>query len=84
MAAVASVPELVHDEHLRARDVFVTASRADGPDFEQVGWLLAGADRGQPTPHVLDAGVTHTDDVLRAVGIDDAMLAALHEQGVIA
>lgn len=84
VSAVASVPDLVHDEHLRARDVFVTASRADGPDFEQVGWLLAGTDRGQPTPHVLDAGVTHTDDLLRAAGLDAAALAALHEEGVIA
>ena len=84
VSAVASVPELVDDEHFRARDVFVTASRADGADFEQVGWLLAGANRAQPAPRVLDAAVTHTDALLRAAGLDDATLTALHEQGVIA
>jgi alpha-methylacyl-CoA racemase len=84
VSAVASVPELVHDEHFRARDVFVTASRDDGGDFEQVGWLLAGANRAQPTPRVLAAHATHTDELLRAAGIDDAALAELHEAGVIA
>ncbi len=84
VSAVASVPELVHDEHLRARDVFVTASRADGPDFEQVGWLLAGTDRSQPAPQVLGATETHTDELLQAAGIDDAALTKLHEEGVIA
>ncbi len=84
VSAVASVPELVHDEHFRARDVFVTASRDDGADFEQVGWLLAGADRAQPAPRVLDPDVTHTDELLRAAGVDDATLAAMHEEGVIA
>ena len=84
VSAVASVPELVHDEHLRAREVFVTASRADGLDFEQVGWLLAGANRSQAAPQVLGGTETHTDELLQAAGIDDAALAKLHEQGVIA
>lgn len=84
VSAVASVPELVHDEHFRARDVFVTASRDDGADFEQVGWLLAGAERAQPAPRVLEAGVTQTDELLRAAGVDDATLAAMHREGVIA
>lgn len=84
VSAVASVPELVHDEHFRAREVFVTAQRADGKDFEQVGWLLAGADRAQPTPRTLHATATHTDELLRAAGIDDAALATLHQEGVIA
>jgi len=84
VSAVASVPELVHDEHFRARRVFVTAARADGPDFDQVGWLFAGADRDQPTPRVLDAGVTHTAALLRDVGFDDATLTELEHEGVIA
>jgi alpha-methylacyl-CoA racemase len=84
VSAVASVPELVHDEHFRARGVFVTATRADGPDFEQVGWLLAGADRSQPAPRVLGAGATSTDELLRAAGVDEVALVAMHEEGVIA
>ncbi len=84
VSAVASVPDLVTDEHFRTRDVFVTATRDDGPDFEQVGWLFAGADRTQPSPRVLDPGATHTAALLRAAGIDDATLTALTQDGVIA
>ena len=64
--------------------MFTTASRDNGEPFEQVGWLLAGADRAQPSPRVLDATATHTDALLRAAGIDDAALATLHHEGVIA
>lgn len=84
VSAVATVPELVSDEHLRARDVFVTASRTDGGDFEQVGWVLAGADRHQPGPLVRAVGLTDTDELLRDAGFDDATIAAMHEEGVIA
>lgn len=84
VSAVASVPELVNDDHFRARDVFVTASRADGADFEQVGYLLAGAERAGRTPHAADAGTTHTAELLRAVGLDDADIATMIDEGVIA
>jgi alpha-methylacyl-CoA racemase len=83
VSAVASVPEVVRDEHFRARDVYVTATRADGPDFEQVGWLFAGADRDQPGPRVLGAE-THTAELLRAAGVDDATLAAWTDEGAVA
>jgi crotonobetainyl-CoA:carnitine CoA-transferase CaiB-like acyl-CoA transferase len=75
---------LVHDEHLRDRAVFVTASREDGPDFEQVGWTLAGADRTQPGPVVRPPGFTDTDAVLRAAGFGTEEIAALREEGAVA
>jgi alpha-methylacyl-CoA racemase len=84
VSEVASVPELVHDEHLRARTVFVTASRDDGPDFEQVGWTLAGADRTQPAPVVRVPGFTDTDAVLRDAGFAMDEIAALREEGAVA
>jgi alpha-methylacyl-CoA racemase len=84
VSEVASVPDLVHDEHLRVRHVFVTASRADGPDFEQVGWTLAGADRAQPGPVVRPPGFTDTDAVLRDAGFATDEIAALREEGAVA
>lgn len=84
VSAVASVPEVVRDGHFRARDVFVTATRADGPDFEQVGWLFAGGDRGQGPARVLPATETHTAELLRAAGVDDDTLRAWTDRGAIA
>ena len=56
VSEVATVPELVHDAHFRgARRVRRRATRAEHGDFEQVGWVLAGMDRGQPGPTVRDA-----------------------------
>jgi alpha-methylacyl-CoA racemase len=90
VSEVASVPELVHDAHLRARKVFVeakasAAAAAAAPgDFEQVGWVFAGMDRDQPGPVVRDATVTDTDALLGEVGYSAAEIAALREQGVAA
>jgi alpha-methylacyl-CoA racemase len=84
VSEVAAVPDVARDEHLRARHVFVTASRADGPDFEQVGWTLAGADRTQPGPAVRPPDFTDTDAVLREVGYSAAEIAAMREEGVAA
>ncbi|MDQ1460507.1 MAG: alpha-methylacyl-CoA racemase, partial [Actinomycetota bacterium] len=88
VSEVASVPELVHDAHLRARKVFVeakasTAAAAPG-DFEQVGWVFAGMDRSQPGPVVRAATVTDTDALLGEVGYSAAEIAALREDGVAA
>jgi alpha-methylacyl-CoA racemase len=84
VSAVATVPEVTADEHFRAREVFVTATRDDGADFEQVGWVFAGADRHQPSPAVLAATGTHTTELLRAAGVDDATLAAWINEGAVA
>lgn len=84
VSEVATVPELVHDAHLRSREVFVTATRADGPDFEQVGWLLAGADRSQPGPQVREPAFTDTDAVLRDAGFADDEIATLRDAGAVA
>ena len=72
------------DEHFRARRVFVNAERADGSEFEQVGWTLAGADRAQLAPTVREPGFADTDAVLREAGFSPAEIAALHDQGAVA
>jgi alpha-methylacyl-CoA racemase len=84
VSEVASVPDVARDEHLRARRVFVTATRADGPDFEQVGWTLAGADRTQPGPAVRPPDFTDTDVVLRDAGFAPDEIASLREEGAVA
>ena len=84
VSAVATVPEVTADEHFRARRAFVTATRADGPDFEQVGWTLAGADRTQPAPTVREPTFNDTDAVLEAAGFSPAEIEDLHDSGAVA
>jgi alpha-methylacyl-CoA racemase len=83
VSEVASVPELVRDAHLRARDVFVEAT-ASGRAFEQVGWVFAGMDRRQAGPLVRDATVTDTDALLQEAGYTAAEIASLRAEGVAA
>src|SRR3954447_4575348 len=84
VSEVASVPELVRDEHLRSRGAFVEASAPGHGGFEQVGWVFAGMDRDQPGPVVRDATVTDTDALLEEVGYSAAEIAALRDEGVAA
>jgi alpha-methylacyl-CoA racemase len=84
VSEVASVPELVHDEHYRARRVFVDAEASDGTRFEQAGWLFAGMEREQPTPHVRAPETTDTDALLQSVGYSAAEIDALRAEGVAA
>ncbi|MEP6626132.1 MAG: CaiB/BaiF CoA-transferase family protein [Acidimicrobiia bacterium] len=84
VSEVATVPELVRDDHLRARDVFVTATREAGDEFEQVGWVLAGADRSQPGPVAREPGFTDTDAILDEAGFSSKDIAMLREEGAVA
>ncbi|MCU1497331.1 MAG: L-carnitine dehydratase/bile acid-inducible protein [Acidimicrobiales bacterium] len=84
VSAVATVPELVHDDHLRAREVIVTATRPGHEPFEQTGFVLAGMDRAQPAPVVRDATATDTDALLASVGYDAETIASLRAEGAVA
>ncbi len=84
VAPVASIPEVVADPHLRARNVFVEAQRTEGEPFRQVGWVLAGMDRAQPAPVVADPAMTDTDALLVEAGLDRATIATLRSEGVVA
>lgn len=75
VSEVATVPAVTTDEHFRARDVFVTAERPDGEPFEQVGWLLAGADRDQAGPIVREPTFDDTAAVLAEAGFTPAEIA---------
>ncbi len=78
------MPELVADEHFRARDVIVTAERAGGEPFEQTGFVLAGMDHDQAAPVVRDATVTDTDALLAEVGYTAEAIASLRAEGAVA
>ena len=84
VSPVLSVPELVHDDHYRARNDFVTATRTGGDPFEQTGFVLAGQDRAQPSPVVRDATVTDTDALLTAAGYTADEIEALRTEGAVA
>ncbi len=77
VSEVAAVPDVVADPHFRARDVFVTAERPDGEPFEQVGWLLAGADRDQAGPTVREPTFDDTAVVLAEAGFTPAEIATV-------
>jgi alpha-methylacyl-CoA racemase len=84
VSEVASVPELVAEPHFRERKVFVRATSSGHGDFEQVGWVFAGMDRGQPSPEARDATVTDTEALLGEAGYSAAEIAAMREEGVAA
>jgi alpha-methylacyl-CoA racemase len=84
VAAIASIPEVVEDEHLRARHAFVEAQRTGGAPFEQVGWVFAGMHREHPAPVVRDATITDTDTLLIDAGFERAAVAELRSEGVVA
>jgi len=84
VAPVYTVPELVDDPHLRARGVIVDAESDEHGPFRQVGWLFAGMDRNQETPHVRDARITDTDELLAGAGYTAAEIDELREKGVVA
>ena len=84
VSAVATVPELVEDQHFRDRDAIITAHRPGHDAFEQVGFVLAGMDHDQAAPLVRDATATDTDALLAEAGYDDAAIAALRAEGAVA
>ena len=68
VSAVATVPELVDDAHLRARGVFVDGDARDRrADFDQVGSVLAGhRHRAERRSTVRDAHASPTPTTLLA------------------
>jgi len=84
VSPVATVPELVEDEHFRDREVIITAHRPGHDAFEQVGFVLAGMDHGQHAPVVRDGTITDTDELLAAAGYDADAIAALRAEGAVA
>ncbi|HEX5097635.1 MAG TPA: CaiB/BaiF CoA-transferase family protein [Acidimicrobiia bacterium] len=84
VSEVATVPELVRDEHYRARHVFADAHAPPNGAFEQVNRVLAGQIRADTTIELREPTRTDTDELLAAVGFTESEIAAMREEGVAA
>jgi alpha-methylacyl-CoA racemase len=83
VAPVYSIPELVNDPHFESRGIFMQAECEEHGAFKQVGPVLAGGDRDQPTHHVRSQETTDTDELLRDAGLTEAEIAKLRADGVV-
>jgi alpha-methylacyl-CoA racemase len=83
VAPVYSIPELVNDPHFESRGIFMQAECKEHGAFKQVGPVLAGGDRDQPTHHVRSQETTDTDELLRDAGLTEAEIAKLRADGVV-
>ena len=83
MAPVLSVAEVVADQHLQARNTFMTAHHADKGEFRQLAPVLAGGERQQPVYQVKPAGETDTDVVLAAADFSGDEIAQLRSAGCV-
>ncbi len=83
VAPVLSVAEVVEDKHLQARNTFMNANHPVEGEFTQLAPVLAGCDRKQPVHQVSAAGITDTDDVLRAAGFSDEKIECLKDSGCV-
>ncbi len=70
VAPVLSIPELVDDEHLKARHTFMQAEHRQHGRFRQVAPILAGGVREQPTHCVPDPDQTETRSILEQSGFE--------------
>mgnify|MGYP000042896478 FL=1 len=84
VSPVATVPELVEDDHFRAREAIITAHRPGHDAFEQVGFVLAGMDHDQAAPVVREGTITDTDALLAEAGYDADAIATLRAEGAVA
>lgn len=81
VAPVLSVAEVVEDRHLQSRNTFMQANHPVEGDFTQLAPVLAGCERQQPVHQVQAAGVTNTDQVLKAAGFSEQDIARLKDSG---
>lgn len=83
VSPVYSIPELVQDPHFLARKVFLEAKHAEHGSFRQLGPVMAGGEREQPTHQVAPGSLTDTDALLQAVGMSKRDVEALRSAGVV-
>jgi alpha-methylacyl-CoA racemase len=83
VAPVQTIPELVRDEHFRARGVFAQADHAERGRFEQIGAVLAGAQRDLPRHRVRPAEETDALQLLAEVGLAEAEIEKLRAEGFV-
>jgi len=83
VAPVLTIPELVEEPHHAARKIFMQAVHDEHGEFRQVGPILSGGVRDQPTHHVEPIGSSDAPELLAAAGYDAAEIEKLSAEGVI-
>jgi alpha-methylacyl-CoA racemase len=84
VAPVLSVPEMIADAQLSARESFVFARHPQHGEFRQVGPTLAGCERPEAPYDVRDSAVTDTDQLLADAGLSADDREGLRRAGVVA
>lgn len=83
VAPVLSIPEVVRNEHWRARGVFMEAEHPEEGRFEQVSPILAGGVRDHPVHTVRVDDETDTERLLAEAGMSQDAIAKLFEEGAV-
>ncbi len=83
VAPVLTIPELVDEPHFEARKIFMQATHEEHGNFRQVGHILAGGKRDQPTHRVRPFASSNAAELLTAAGYDAAEIKKLEAEGAI-
>ena len=83
VAPVLSIPEVVENEHWRARGVFMQAEHPEEGVFDQVAPVLAGGVRSHPRHTVRVGDDTDTRALLSEAGLGEREIAQLFDEGAV-
>ena len=83
MAPVLSIAEVVENEHLKARNTFMTAVHPEKGEFTQLAPVLAGCDRNYPTWELPPKGTTDTKAVFAKAGFSADEIQQLLDNGAV-
>jgi alpha-methylacyl-CoA racemase len=83
VAPVKTIPEVVQDEHFRARGVFTHAMHDEHGRFEQTAPVLAGSARSGTPHHVKPPDQTDAEALLAWAGFDEAEIEKLRAEGAV-
>jgi len=83
VAPVLSIPEVVQNDHWRARGVFMQAEHPQEGRFDQVSPILAGGHRDHPVHPVRVDDSTDTRVLLGEAGLSEDEIGKLLEEGAV-
>jgi alpha-methylacyl-CoA racemase len=83
VAPVLTIPEVVRNEHWRARGVFMQAEHPEDGVFDQVAPILAGGVRAHPKHTVRVGDETDTRALLAEAGLGGDEISKLLEEGAV-
>ncbi len=83
VAPVLTIPEVVQNEHWRARGVFMQAEHPEDGVFDQVAPILAGGVRAHAKHTVRPGDETDTRRLLAEAGVDEDEISQLLAEGAV-